>query len=103
VGRWFWRRRASKLSLAIRCLPEYYTWKYEVMIRDSFTCQSCGKQKCPLEIHHIYPFSKILKDEVVTSVEEAECCYPLWDTNNGITLCSNCHKEIDQYRKILGR
>lgn len=46
---------------------------------------------------HIYPFSKILDDFNITSIEEAISCEKLWDTENGRTLCRDCHIKTDSY------
>ena len=56
---------------------EYKQWQRTVFERDNHTCQLCGKTKCPIAAHHIYPKAK----------------YPskVLDIKNGITLCNQCH------------
>ena len=46
---------------------------------------------------HIYPFSKILDDYNIISIEEAISCEKLWDINNGRCLCRDCHKKTDTW------
>ena len=61
--------------------------RLEVLTRDNYTCQSCGKQApYPLQVHHI----RAEKDGGSASME------------NLVTLCWNCHKDvhsIDQTNK----
>ena len=54
-------------------------------------------EKYIFDADHIYPFSKILDDYNITSIEEAISCEKLWDIENGRTLCRDCHKQTDTY------
>lgn len=51
--------------------------------RDDFTCQECGARGVHLEAHHIKP----------------KHSFPdlVFDVNNGITLCHDCHAKTDSY------
>jgi ribosomal protein L37AE/L43A len=61
-------------------------WQEAVFMRDNYTCQHCGNTDV-IEAHHIKSKRK----------------FPdlRFDVNNGITLCSNCHKKIEgkSYRR----
>lgn len=65
-------------QLRDRTSPEYKLWRISVFERDNYTCQSCGKRGCKLNAHHIKPWSLFPCDR--------------YDVNNGITLCTDCHK-----------
>ena len=54
-----------------------FAWRNQVLIRDNFTCKQCGV-RFDLQAHHIYSYK-----------HEPDLRY---DVNNGITLCSLCHK-----------
>lgn len=97
----FWKGGVTKLSDSIRSCVKYKEWRNGVFNRDMFTC-TCGKKGGDLEAHHIKPFSKILKENGISSIEEAIICNELWDITNGITLCIQCHKDTDTFgRKAL--
>ena len=105
----FWKGGKTKLSQQIRNSAEYSFWRKQIFERDNYTCQQCGRRtkkgdKVIIEADHIYPFSKILDDYDITSIEEAISCEKLWDIENGRTLCRDCHKKtetwgINQYTK----
>lgn len=57
---------------------DYKRWRYDVFLRDAFTCQECGDARGGnLNAHHIKGFADFpeLRFEV----------------SNGITLCETCH------------
>lgn len=98
---WNWKGGIAKLASSIRTMLEYKNWRRAVFTRDSNTCQQCGlgnhNAKVILQADHIYPFSKILIDNDITTVEQAKVCEQLWDVNNGRVLCKDCHKKTDTY------
>jgi 5-methylcytosine-specific restriction endonuclease McrA len=59
-----------------RVNPDYLKWRKAVLKRDKGYCRLCHS-KTRLEVHHIYRFAT----------------YPekRWQTDNGITLCHDCH------------
>ncbi|KKN11572.1 hypothetical protein LCGC14_1025220 [marine sediment metagenome] len=68
-------RRGQRWSM------QYKRWRYDVYLRDKFTCQKCGDDKGGnLVAHHIKPFAD----------------YPelRFDVENGLTICSSCHENI---------
>jgi len=62
----------------LRGNTKHRLWREAVFARDNWTCQSCGERGLFLNAHHIKEFAKY--KELRTSVE------------NGITLCTKCHK-----------
>ena len=98
----FWKGGKTKLSLQIRNSSEYSFWRKQIFERDNYTCQICGRKnkkgdKVIIEVDHIYPFSKILDDFDITSIEEAISCEKIWDIENGRTLCRECHKKTETW------
>jgi len=83
----------TPLNMKIRGSLEYINWRTQIFGRDNFTCQECGVRGSWLEAHHINEFNKIIKKNNINSFEEALLCEELWDLNNGITLCKECHKK----------
>lgn len=80
-------KREETLAHALRV--ELRNWTKEVLERDNYTCQECGKKfnKKFLQVHHIKPISQ----------------YPslALDVSNGITLCKNCHLATESYGRKL--
>lgn len=88
-----------KLREALRLIPQYRAWHKAVAERDKKTCQHCGAKgkKARLEVDHIRPFSAILAEENIQTIEEGIACKALWDVDNGRVLCHDCHKETPTY------
>lgn len=84
----------KKISMQIRDLFEYKLWRSKIFERDGWICQTCSKRGGDLEAHHIFPFIKIITKYKITSIKKALSCKELWNINNGVTLCYNCHKLI---------
>jgi len=63
----------------------YINWRLKIFKRDRYTCQLCGKTGGSLQAHHIISKYK----------------YPskIYEINNGITLCYNCHNKLHKEKK----
>ncbi|UHG93268.1 hypothetical protein [Spirosoma oryzicola] len=101
-----WKGGKTSLSLKIRTSARYSQWRKSVFKRDKFTCQHCclttSESRIKIEADHIYPFGRILQDYKIKTIEDADQCSALWDTDNGRTLCVDCHKKTDTYgRKVV--
>ncbi len=83
----------ASLVLSIRSLNKMTEWKAQVRGRDNWTCRECGIRGIWVEAHHIKLFSKIIKENNIITIEQALPCAELWNLNNGITLCKECHKK----------
>lgn len=79
----FWQGGKTKESKLRRTNAQYKEWRDKVFKRDNYICQNCGKHTRDLEAHHIKAQSK----------------YPelIYDVDNGLTLCHECHKLTDNY------
>jgi hypothetical protein len=85
-----WKGGVSTINKLVRQMPENLLWRSQVFERDAWICQTFHKRGY-LEAHHIKSFSSIIKDNGITSLEQAHQCQELWDISNGITLCKKCH------------
>lgn len=96
-----WKGGITKLINKIRSYKQYDEWRENIYKRDNYTCQICGDDKGRnLEAHHIKSIYQIFEYYEITKLEEVFKCKKLWDINNGITLCEDCHKKIhNKWRK----
>ena len=69
-----------KLKNIKRTSSKYSRFKNKVKERDGNKCKCCGYDK-ELEVHHILPYNKYKELQV--------------DTDNGITLCHDCHLKYE--------
>lgn len=63
---------------------EYITWRRQVFKRDNFTCQQCGQRGGRIEAHH--------------KIGWAEDETRRYEVDNGMTVCTKCHIDLDHYR-----
>jgi hypothetical protein len=91
-----WKGGITSLADKVRRNYKYRQWRSDVYTRDEFTCQECGIRGIYLHAHHIKPFSIIIMGNKITTTDEAFECEELWNINNGITLCIDCHKNYHE-------
>lgn len=84
----------ASLRQKIENTYQYRQWRSDVFTRDKFTCQECMIRGGTLNCHHIEKFSDIINKYNILTVEDAFEYSELWNINNGITLCQQCHEEI---------
>ena len=82
-----WKGGLTKLIRGIRRSPEYYQWRKAVLERDKYICQEC-KKGGEVDAHHI--FSILERPELI------------FDVDNGLTLCSDCHHRHTFWQKLNG-
>jgi len=82
---------------AIRKSFEYRQWRKKIFERDNYTCQLCYQWGGKIIAHHIKAFSKILRENKIETFKQAINCKELWNINNGVTLCEECHEITDNY------
>lgn len=92
-----WKGGYTKIQILIRGNAKYIYWRKKVFRRDSRTCQHCNISGVPINAHHLKPFSTIVRENDIRTIEQAIDCTELWDINNGITLCEPCHIKTDTY------
>jgi len=96
---WNWKGGISKIDKLCRDMPEYKQWRSNIFTRDNWTCQTCGERDGKYKTaHHIISFSKIIKQYNILNIKQARRCKELWDINNGVTLCEECHSLTDNYK-----
>lgn len=80
-----WKGGLSELVKGLRRSPEYYQWRRAVLERDNHTCQDCTATE-NLDAHHL------------RSIFD----YPegVFEIDNGLTLCENCHKKHSLWWKL---
>jgi hypothetical protein len=72
-----WKGGITSENTKIRHSDTYKYWRSEVLKRDNYTCQCCGKLGGFLNAHHIVNFAE---DEEMR-----------FEIDNGITMCEKCH------------
>ena len=82
-----WRGGVTNSGKRLRSLREYRIWREAVFGRDDYTCVQCGIKGGYLEADHIKQFALFPELRL--------------DVNNGRTLCLECHKSLDPFRKRL--
>lgn len=89
----------QSLKDLIRHKQPYIDWRTIIFERDGYTCQFCKQKGGKLQVDHIKPFSKIMDENNIETPEEAIMCDELWDTDNGRTLCIDCHRKTPTWGK----
>lgn len=93
---WNWKGGISRKSFKerIRTCFRYRLWRDDILLRDNYTCQICGKKEDKIEVDH-FPetWHKLINKLKIKSFEEALYCEELWNLNNGRILCYKCHQE----------
>ena len=91
-------KETTPLRLQVRSTSKYKEWTICVFQRDNWTCKACNIRGGVLHAHHIKFYSEIFKKNDIKTFDEAITCQELWDTNNGVTLCEECHDRL--HKKI---
>lgn len=94
-------------------VPLYASWTRKVLERDNFKCVYCGYDR-DLEVHHLRGFSdivrKVAKELNIDLNDYKELTEYEYNTlreaiinehklEDGITVCDECHKGIDERRR----
>jgi hypothetical protein len=92
-----WKGGTTKVNFIIRYSSYMKEWKMSVLKRDNYTCQKCGKKSGDLNIHHIISLSSLIRKYKIKNCQESLKYKEVYDINNGITLCKDCHRLTDNY------
>ncbi len=79
------KKQMRVFSQKIRRTPKYKEWRQKIIDRDKET----GKV---LQVHHLKPFTQILRDNKIETIEQAFACKELWDLDNGVTIRKGEHQ-----------
>lgn len=98
-----WKGGITPIYQRIRHSEKYIQWRQSIFIRDNFTCK-CGQVGGALNAHHIKPFHVLIEEikrylPLIDLFEAAMLYVPLWNINNGITMCKTCHDKINKRRR----
>lgn len=115
LGRWNSKNRLGAQSahwlggitpgyIKVRNSKKYCDWRLLVFKRERFTCQKCGYKGKYIEAHHIKSFRELILLSLFSypllSLYDAAMAYaPLWNIDNGVTLCDKCHKSEHKRRE----
>lgn len=94
-----WKGGITPLVIRIRLCAKSRNWKKDILIRDDWTCQICGKRGGDLIVDH-YPkmFCDILSENKIKTFKNAMDCQELWELENGRTLCKSCNKKTFKFK-----
>lgn len=95
-----WKGGITFLLRGTRYLSVYKKWRKQILLRDNYSCQNCGR-KHNIEVDHIIPLVQILHDFNIKTLQDAISCKQLWELDNGRSLCQPCHKQTPTYGRRL--
>lgn len=96
-----WQGGKTTLTNIIRTSKEQQQWRSDILVRDNWTCQTCGLRGCALNVHHIDELPNIIKNNNIEDWQEAKMCKELWNKDNGVTLCLKCHKLAHREMRVI--
>jgi len=109
-----WKGGITPLVRMIRNLSENEKWRIAVFERDNYTCQKCSVRGKVLHAHHNNKSFVIILNEFINHYSQfsrfkdkeilmklAVGYKPFWDTNNGNTLCENCHERTGRPQAVI--
>ncbi|GAG25756.1 unnamed protein product, partial [marine sediment metagenome] len=86
-----WIDGRNSLNENLRKSSKFAEWRNKIFKKDNYTCQCCKKRGFKINAHHIRSFSQLVKIFKIKTSKEGRECRELWDIENGIILCKNCH------------
>ena len=95
-----WKGGRSSLQQLIRRSISNKDWIKAVFEKYAYTCQKCCKMGGNQNVHHIIHFNQLISLYCVTKDNWTELGGVLFDIDNGIVFCKECHKN---FHKIYGK
>lgn len=100
-----WKGGITPIRIKLYNSWKWKQWRMDVFKRNNYVCQKCNKRGGRLHSHHcLIPFSQILNaikewaNEFNLDIYETAMKWqPLWDINNGQTLCLECHRKTESW------
>lgn len=97
-----WKGGITDINFLVRAMIEYKKWKQLIIERDGFICKECHTSSFRghfvlMHVDHIKPLSFFLRENKITTTQEARDCSGLWDIENGRVLCVDCHRSGATY------
>ena len=97
-----WKGGITKFNKELRNFIKHIGWDRKVLKRDDYTCRKCNTRGGYLIAHHLIPLSTIKKYFNIKNMKDVYSCSILYDINNGLTMCKECHKKHhDKIREDL--
>ena len=85
-----------KFRAELEKMPIYERWKQDVMKKCGNKCQIDKSHKNrKIEVHHLNSLYSIYIENNLTSSEKIIKCKKLWDVDNGVVLCKECHDKME--------
>ena len=85
-----WKGGITPLNKKIRKCQKWKKWRLQVFERDNYTCQYCKLKGVFLHPHHLKPVFMCIDTLDLESI---------FDVNNGLTLCVECHKNVHRGKR----
>jgi hypothetical protein len=96
-----WHGGTSSLYDVLRRKTRLRDWRIAVYTRDGFKCRKCGDDRGGnLNVHHIVNTKTLINGYGLTKENYCDFLSVLYDIENGLTLCTTCHKLL---HKKLGQ
>ncbi len=89
-----WKNGITPLQNLIRTSKKHKKFVQKTLKKANYICQVSKEVGGDLNIHHIKGFAKILKENNITTREEALECKELWDEKNVVVLSEKWHSGI---------